>query len=302
MNNETIRRHFYFLLFCGGSIYVFARPLRDLIDFSLKHDYGSHIMLVIPFILYLLYAIRKSVFSSISVGFVPGLTGFLFAIGLYWMAKSHLPPLGEDTYTSMLILSLVILLMAGFIFFYGIRAFNVARFPLLFLLLMVPIPGLVIHKFNWFLQAGSTAIAYFMLKICGVPVFRDGFVLLLPGIDITVAEECSGIRSSLALLISTLVVGRFALRSGWNRCLLVACTLPILIVKNGVRIASISLLVVYLDRSFLHGWLHMSGGVVFYLLGILMLIPIVISLRKSEDRIQSAIGIRTASIQRVNLP
>jgi len=65
--------------------------------------------------------------------------------------------------------------------------------------------------------------------------------------------------------------------------LLVLSIVPILIFKNGVRIVAVSLLSIYVNRSFLHGWLHTSGGIVFYFLGLVILIPIVIALRKSES-------------------
>jgi hypothetical protein len=50
-----------------------------------------------------------------------------------------------------------------------------------------------------------------------------------------------------------------------------------------VRIVAVTLLSIYVSRSFLHGWLHTSGGIVFYFLGLVLLIPIVVALRKSES-------------------
>ena len=39
--------------------------------------------------------------------------------------------------------------------------------------------------------------------------FIVGFVFPLPSLTIEVAKQCSGIRSNLALLLSTLLVGEF---------------------------------------------------------------------------------------------
>jgi exosortase/archaeosortase family protein len=94
-------------------------------------------------------------------------------------------------------------------------------------------------------------------------VLKQGFILRLPTLDIEVAKQCSGIRSSLALLITVLIVGNFVLRSAWRKALLVLSILPILIFKNGVRIVAVSLLSIYVNRRFLHEWLHTSGGIVF---------------------------------------
>ena len=73
--------------------------------------------------------------------------------------------------------------------------------------------------------------------------------------------------------------------------LAVVSVLPILIMKNGIRIVAVSLLSIYVSRKFLHGWLHTSGGIVFYLLGLALLNPVAIILRKSEKRVKSVSGI-----------
>jgi exosortase/archaeosortase family protein len=80
-----------------------------------------------------------------------------------------------------------------------------------------------------------------------------------------------------------LLVGELVLHSASRKLFLMLSVVPILILKNGARIVAVSLLSIYVDRGFLHGWLHASGGILFYLLGLTMLIPIVMALRKSEQ-------------------
>jgi exosortase len=282
MHNQAVRRHFYFLAFAAVSILVFWTPLKTLVAFSLEHDYGSHILLIPVVSGYFIYLAKREVFAKVQFGFLAGTTLFLAGAILWWLAHKHSTLSGENAYFSLLILSVVLLWISAFISFYGTRAFSAARFPLLLLLLMVPIPGFLLERVIYSLQAGSAATAYWLFKLTGVPVFQQGFVLALPAIDIEVAKECSGIRSSVALLLTTLIVGQFTLRSIWRKSLLVLSTLPILILKNGVRIVTVSLLSIYVDRAFLYGWLHKSGGIVFYLLGLLALVPIIIWLRRSE--------------------
>jgi len=92
----------------------------------------------------------------------------------------------------------------------------------------------------------------------------------------------------LALLITALVVGEFVLLAVWRKALLVLSIIPVLILKNGVRIVAVALLSIYVNRGFLHGWLHTSGGILFYLLGLAILVPLVAGLRKSEARSDTA--------------
>jgi exosortase len=118
--------------------------------------------------------------------------------------------------------------------------------------------------------------------VLGVPVLQEGFVFHLAHFTIEVAKECSGIRSSLALLILALVVGYLFLRTPWKRLLLVIAGLLIMIVKNGVRIATLTILAEYVDPGFLYGRLHREGGVVFFLLGLLLLLPVLWLLQRGE--------------------
>ena len=280
--SELFRRHLGFALFVVGSVLVFWMPLKKLISFSLTHDYGSHVIFVVPASGYLIYLKRREVFSRVQVSVFTGSSLFLAGTISGW--EAHIYSRAQSDYFPVEILALVVLWLSGFMFCYGTRAFQTARFPLLFLLLLVPIPDVLIEKVIFLLQAGSAAAAYWLLRIFGVPVFKQGVILQLPTLDIEVAKQCSGIRSSLALLITTLLLGEFILRSGWRKALFVFSVVPILILKNGARIVAVSLLAIYVDRGFLHGWLHTSGGILFYLLGLVMLIPIMTALRKSEDK------------------
>jgi len=285
---ELSRRHLGFALFFVCSIAVFWMPLKRLIGFSLTHDYASHIILVLPTSAYLIYLKRDRLVSAARAGLLAG--GLLFLIGtiLLWLAKTASYAAVRENELSVVILAIVVIWIAGFVFCYGTHAFALGRFPLLFLLLLVPIPERVVEEIIFLLQVGSATVAYWLLRLSGVAVFKQGFILQLPSLDIEVAKQCSGIRSSLALLLTALLVGEFTLRSGWRKALLLLSIVPILILKNGVRITAVSLLSIFVNRGFLHGWLHTSGGILFYLLSLVMLIPIFSALRKSEDKNDAA--------------
>jgi exosortase len=93
----------------------------------------------------------------------------------------------------------------------------------------------------------------------------------LPDITIEVARECSGIRSSIALALTCLAGSYLLLRKGWLRAALVLAVIPVAVVKNAIRIATLSLLAVHVDPGFLFGRLHHDGGFVFFGIGLGML-------------------------------
>jgi len=113
---------------------------------------------------------------------------------------------------------------------------------------------------------------------------RDGFIFHLPSQSIEVAKECSGIRSSLCLILLTLVIAHESLRGNFRRFVLLLSTVPIVILKNGVRIVTLTLLAIYVDPSFLTGRLHHEGGIVFFLIGLVMLFPVLRLLRRGEPQ------------------
>ena len=105
---------------------------------------------------------------------------------------------------------------------------------------------------------------------------------MLPQVTIQVAKECSGIRSAQALLITCLLAGNLFLRTNWRRVALLAAAVPVLIIKNGIRIATLTLLAVHVDPSFLNGPWHHDGGIIFFVLGLLILLPLLRWLEKTE--------------------
>src|SRR5262249_8693667 len=103
-------------------------------------------------------------------------------------------------------------------------------------------------------------------------------------INIEVARECSGIRSSVALFIITLLLSHFRLRSWWAKGIFLIAGLLMTVLKNCIRIVTLTMLALRVDPRFLYGRLHHEGGVVFFLIGLLFLVPFLWILEKAEGR------------------
>jgi exosortase len=256
----------------------FVRPLMVLIRVSLSNDDVSYIVLI-PFLsAAVLFIERRKVFFELSVDKTLG--GCILILGVFTAVASRL--LGGVL--SVYILSLVLLWLAGFALFFGKAASKAAQFSLLFLFLMVPPPNILLDRVVYLLQAGSAWITAGLFDLFHVPALREGFVFHLARVDIEIAKECSGIRSSMSLLILALLVTHFALRSFWKKALFLACGLFMMILKNGIRIATLTLLAMYVDPGFLYGRLHHQGGIVFFLIGLVLLLPVLLFLQRSETK------------------
>jgi exosortase len=154
---------------------------------------------------------------------------------------------------------------------------------------MVPLPDVILDRTIYALQSGSTEISYLIFQLVGTPVSRHGFLLSVPGVTIEVAKECSSIRSSIALFITCLLAAHLYLRTTWKKLVFVVLGLLLSVVKNGIRITTLTLLSVYVDPGFLYGRLHRQGGFVFFLIALLILLPVFLWMEKS-DKVRKPAG------------
>jgi exosortase len=175
---------------------------------------------------------------------------------------------------------IVLAWIAMFIFFYGASSFKAAAFPLLFLILMSPLPVAAAEHIVSALQKGSAVTCYALFRLMGVPVIRHGFLFSLPGVDIEVAEQCSGIHSGLSLFIAGLLAEHVLLQGYWRKACFILCIVPVAILKNAVRIVTIAWLGIHVNPDFFHGALHRQGGLPFSLLSLAMLAVLLWLLRR----------------------
>jgi exosortase len=285
LSNVTRRltaHHLWFAVFSILLIALFRTPLGALLRLSLTDDKYSHVLLIPVMSVSLVCFQRRIAFASAHFCFSKSIPLLVLGIGVFWLAQEHLTSLGGQDRLSVVVLSIVLLWMAGFLLCYGVPSFRAAFFPLLFLLLMIPIPTVALDSIVLGLQKGSAVMTYGLFKLLGVPVLWRHFKFLLPGVEIEIAEECSGIRSSLALFITSMLAGHLFLRSAWRRAIFSLLTIPVVIFKNAVRIVTISSLGVYVDPGFLHGRLHRYGGLPFSLVSLAILAPLLLALQRTE--------------------
>jgi exosortase len=276
------RRHSSFVTFVVLSGLIFYNSLTALVKYSLQDESSSHIVLIPLIAFFLLYIERQNKFSITRGSLATGIALALCGVILHWLAARSPFPQGGNWPLSLETLALVLVWIGGFILFYGFAALRAATFPLLFLLLMVPLPDVILDWIIHALQEGSTEGAYLIFQAVGTPVSRNGVLLSLPGVTIEVAKECSSIRSSIALFITCLLAAHMYLRSAWKIAGLLLLGLLLSVVKNAIRIATLTLLSIYVDPGFLTGRLHHEGGFVFFFLALLLLWPVFLWLERSD--------------------
>jgi len=199
--------------------------------------------------------------------------------------------LSESGRLSTAVLAMVLMWMGGFALCYGKQTLQAAAFALCLTAFMIPLPTIILSKIVTVLQNGSAEVAYAIFKIAHVPVLRQGLKFSLPGVNIEIAEECSGIRSSMSLFIVSLIAGHIFLKTAWKKVCFSVATIFVVIFKNGVRIATLSWLGAYVNRDFLFGSLHHRyGGLVFSALSFAILLPLLMLLREPVGQLDGRIS------------
>jgi exosortase len=215
-------------------------------------DY-SHGFVIPIFVGYLLY-LRRNELRQISVepdnfGYLLMLTAIAFLLA---------GTLGAELFVSRS--SLLILLAGMILFFAGWKMLRAVAFPLLFLGLMIPLPALIYNQVTFPLQLLASRLASNCIELLGVPVLREGNVLVLPNYSLEVVEACSGIRSLMSLIALAVAYGYFVERRLWARIALVVLMLPIAVASNALRVVGAGVLTYFWGPHSAEGFFHLFQG------------------------------------------
>jgi exosortase len=156
--------------------------------------------------------------------------------------------------------------------------------PFAFLLIAIPLPEIVVNSITLPLQLVASRIAEFTLAALSIPVFRDGNLLTLPSSTLEVAEACSGLRSLVSLGAVAVMLAWMLRRGVTARLALVAATVPIAVIMNGLRIAATGLVVERWGAAFGKGAWHDFTGWITFVTSLAILIAIQRRLNRASPR------------------
>jgi exosortase C (VPDSG-CTERM-specific) len=185
---------------------------------------------------------------------------------------------------ALMMLAYLSFVIAGGFLFLGSKRMAAAAFPIGFLLFMIPLPDAAVNWLELALVAASADAAALFFDWTGTPLLREGQILTLPGIVLEVARECSGIRSTVVLFITSVLASHLFLKSTWRRVALLTFVIPLAIVRNGFRILVIGLLCVHIGPHMIDSTIHHRGGPIFFALSLIPLLVFMSWLRRHDKR------------------
>jgi exosortase len=144
---------------------------------------------------------------------------------------------------------------------YGWRMVRELIYPLCTLLLMVAPPTFLFSRLTLSLQLLASRLGESSLEALGYSVLREGNILELVGIKLSVEEACSGIRSLMAIIFMCVLYNYFFVQ-GWSmKTLILVMAIPIAILGNAVRIVATGIASQY-NPALVSGAAHEALGYV----------------------------------------
>lgn len=256
----------------------------ELVRFALASDLYSHTLLMPVVAGYFVWHGRLELPSPGRAFWGPALVLAGSAAALVvWSLAGGVAWAVEDRLAARIGAYVLLLAAAGFLLVGG-RGVRAVIFPVGLLAFAFPMPTALTKGIEVFLQHGSAEVAHLLFNLSGTPNFRTDLLFQLPRINLLVAPECSGIHSSLALFITSLVAGKLFLRSSWRRILLAGIVVPLALLRNGFRILTIGLLCVHIGPHMIHSVIHRQGGPLFFALSLVPFGVVLWWLRRAEAR------------------
>jgi len=286
-NDPTVRRQLQrFGVAMGLLALCFAWPLLKLASFAWRSELFSYILLI-PFISgYLIWSMRNTLnfevirpcWSGAALAWAAGAA----IIAGYWLGRqAGWNPEAQD-YLTLMTLAFLCCFWGICLAVMGSKMLGQIFFPLAFLAFAIPVPTVCLDYIDTFFQYTSAAAAVGFFKVAREPVWRDGLDLHLTGNSLRVAPECSGIHSTMVLIMTSLLAGYLFLRRSWTRAVLVLAMIPLAILRNGFRVSVIGWLCVHISPEMINSPIHTKGGPIFFALSLIPFFLLLVFLRKRD--------------------
>jgi len=171
---------------------------------------------------------------------------------------------------------------------YGSRLLRIAAIPISLLIFAVPFPEHAIGMVAMPMQKISAVITGKVAPLLGLQVIQQGINLNLHGFDFVVAEECSGLHSLVALLLTGVVLVELSQLHRYRKAISIAIIPPVVLLANVVRLIVVLLLGEYIGpRVALGAMVHGFSDVIVYLAAVLGFILFIGWLYENQTKLQS---------------
>jgi len=244
--------------------WLYAPVVTKLVHDWAHNENYSHGFLIVPLAAWFAWQQRDRLLVAPPRPSLWGLLVVCAALALLIVGR-----LGAELFLTRV--SMLLMLAGAILFLHGWRHLRILTFPLLFLLLMVPLPAIIFNQIAFPLQLLASRVGTAGIQACAVPVLREGNVIVLADTSLEVAEACSGIRSLVSLLTLGILYGYFTDARPWMRTAIALSTIPIAIAANAARVTGTGVLAHYYGPQAANGFFHTFSGWLVFIVAFLLL-------------------------------
>lgn len=263
---EMGRNDWVLLGLVGLALFALYFPFLTTLfaDWGRNDDY-SHGYFIPVLTGYFLYTMRERLGK---VAIAPNTFGLvLIVLGL---AQLTVAKIGSEYFLQRT--SLIVCLFGLVLFFLGWQFLKVLFFPLGYLFFMVPIPAIIWNKISFPMQLFSSFLTEHVVRLLGIPIFREGNVIHLAQTTLEVVAACSGLRSLVTMFALSGAMAILSTMSTGKRLLLFVAAVPIAIFANIFRLTTTAILATQMGSAAAQGFLHELSGMVVFMLGLALLL------------------------------
>lgn len=220
----------------------------------------GHGPIILAVLVWLLWGKYRNILALPSVPAL-GAGGTIFGFGLLTYVFGRMTDISILMFASQIPVVLGVLLILK-----GWAAARIARFPLLYMIFMVPLPGVMVDAITGQLKQWVSVIAENLLYFAGYPIGRTGVTLTVGQYQLLVADACSGLNSMFSLTALGLLYMYMMKRPGYLRNgIMLASIIPIAFAANIIRVCVLVLVTYHLGDEAGQGFLHGAAGMVLML-------------------------------------
>ena len=177
--------------------------------------------------------------------------------------------------TAVVSRSMIVFSLIGLVLFtLGKSIFSIIKFPLFYLIFMVPVPTSIYQLVAFPLQLFATKISTFIIHVLTIPAYRQGNMLYFAQTQLEVAEACSGIRSMMSFIMLGFLFAYMIDKNWWKRIFLILSTIPLAFFANILRVTGTGILAHFCGDKVARGFLHEFSGLAVFAFGFITLFGI----------------------------
>lgn len=251
-------------IYCLLIIIAFYSSLEVLMYMLSNEDfnYGYIIPLVV---LYLMWENKDKLLQIASKPTWTGLLPIAVGVLIFWLGE-----LGGEFYSTYL--SLWFMILGLCLLHLGWEKLKTILFPVLFILTIFPPPQFIYKNASIKLKLISSEIGVSILQFLGISAYREGNIIDLGFTQLQVVDACNGLRYLIPLIILGILLSYFYKSSWWKKVVLVLTTIPISILLNGIRIASVGVLYPVWGPEVAEGFFHDFSGWLLFMISLFILL------------------------------